>query len=62
MYYLISATVAQNNKQGDLMVEHISMSEVGRLNSIPKVNISQVCNGKRKTADGYIWRLKDLLS
>lgn len=36
-----------------------SLSEVERQLNIPTGNISKVCKGKRKTAGGFIWRMKD---
>lgn len=36
-----------------------SLSEVERILNIPAGNISNVCKGKRKTAGGFIWRMKD---
>ena len=36
-----------------------SLSEVERLLNIPTGNISKVCKGKRKTAGGFIWRMKE---
>lgn len=36
-----------------------SLSEVERLLNISTGNISNVCKGKRKTAGGFIWRMKD---
>lgn len=36
-----------------------SLSEVERQLNIPTGNISKVCKGKRKTAGGFIWRMKE---
>ena len=36
-----------------------SLSEVERQLNIPTGNISNVCKGKRKTAGGFIWRMKE---
>ena len=36
-----------------------SLSEVERQLNISTSNISNVCKGKRKTAGGFIWRMKD---
>lgn len=36
-----------------------SLSEVERQLNIPVTNISSVCKGKRKTAGGFIWRMKE---
>lgn len=36
-----------------------SLSEVERILNIPAGNISNVCKGKRKTAGGFIWRMKE---
>ena len=36
-----------------------SLSEVERLLNISASNISNVCKGKRKTAGGFIWRMKE---
>ena len=36
-----------------------SLSEVERQLNIPVTNISNVCKGKRKTAGGYKWKMKE---
>lgn len=36
-----------------------SLSEVERILNISASNISNVCKGKRKTAGGFIWRMKE---
>lgn len=51
--------VIQYSKNGEKIAEYISAVEAENLTSIGRSHISQCCNGKRKTAGGYIWRFKD---
>lgn len=51
--------VIQYSKNGEKIAEYISAVEAENLTSIGRSHISQCCNGKRKTAGGYVWRFKD---
>lgn len=50
--------VIQYSKSGEKIAEYISAIEAENLSSVNRSHISQCCNGKRKTAGGYIWRFK----
>lgn len=41
---------------GDNITEYQSISDASRITGIGIGNISACCNGKRKTAGGYVWR------
>ena len=41
---------------GELLASFPSTMEAKRVTGINNCNISQCCNGKRKSAGGYIWR------
>ena len=41
---------------GELLATFPSTNEAGRVTGINQSNISECCNGKRKSACGYIWR------
>lgn len=47
--------VYQYTLEGKLICEYNSLREASRKNNISASNISCVCNGKQKTAYGYIW-------
>lgn len=49
-------SVEQYNKQGKLLSIWVSIIEAQRQLGIKDSNIAQVCNGKRKSAGGYIWK------
>lgn len=53
---MFSKTVFQYSKNGGLINKFGSTREVTRLLGIDYSSISGVCNGKRKTAGGYVWR------
>lgn len=48
--------VIQYDKTGKIIKKHISLIEAQKATGIKNGNISLVCNGKRKTAGGYIWK------
>lgn len=48
--------VEQYNKKGKLLSIWMSIIEAQRQLKIKDSNIIEVCNGKRKTAGGYIWK------
>lgn len=49
----------QYTLDGELIAEYPSTMEVERQLGYSQGNISQCCNGKLKTANGYIWRYAD---
>ena len=55
-----SRKVLQFTKDGMFVAEYPSIMEAKRLLGICNGHISQCCNGKRKTAGGYCWRLKEM--
>ena len=48
--------VGQYDKQNNLIAKYNSLSEASKKTNINLANISQVCQGKRKTAGKYIWK------
>lgn len=48
--------VIQYDLDGNEIARFRGQNEAGRTTGISGANISQVCNNKRKTAGGYIWR------
>ena len=48
--------VAQYDKSGDLIAIFESGAEAHRKTGVGGSQISQCCNGKSKTAGGYIWK------
>lgn len=48
--------VIQYDLDGNVIARFRGQNEAGRLTGISGANISQVCNNKRKTAGGFIWR------
>lgn len=55
----ISKRVAQFTKGGELVSEYPSASELYRISGMRPNHILECCNGKRKTAYGYVWRFVD---
>lgn len=53
-----SKPVLQYTKEGEFIAEYPSTMEAERQTGISK-HIPDVCNGKRKTAGGFIWRYKE---
>lgn len=51
--------VLQYSIDGVFIAEYFSAMEAGRVNGIRQSGISECCNGKQKTAYGYIWKYKD---
>lgn len=47
--------VYQYTLDGKLLCVYNSLREASRLNNISAGNLSCVCNGKQKTANGYLW-------
>lgn len=48
--------VGQYDKNNNLIQIYNSISEASQLTSTNKANIQSVCVGRRKTANGYIWK------
>lgn len=53
-----SKPVYQYTKDGEFVKEWESAHEAGR-NGFQRTSISECCNGKRKSAGGFIWRFKE---
>ena len=53
---VISKSVKQYTKDGIFIAEYESVSEAERQTGICHSSISEYCNGKRKSAGGYIWK------
>ena len=51
--------VIQFDKFGNQINTFKSLTEAAQQTGINLGNIGQVCNNKRKTAGGYIWKYKD---
>lgn len=51
--------VVQYSRKGEKISEYRSGVEAEKETSINRSHISQCCNGKRKSAGGYIWRFKN---
>lgn len=47
--------VVQKDRAGNIIARYDSRLEAERKTGIPNAEISRCCNGKRKTASGYIW-------
>lgn len=52
--------VLQYSLNGDFVAEYFSAMEAARMNGCKQGGISECCNGKQKTAYGYIWRYKEV--
>lgn len=55
----LAKTVLQFSLDGKFIAEYYSAMEAGRKNDVGQGGISECCNGKQKTAYGYIWKYKD---
>lgn len=51
----LSKPVVQYTSDGVFMALYLSTHEAERVTGISQANICSVCQGKRKTAGGYIW-------
>ena len=49
--------VIQYTKEMEFIRDYHSMQEAARVTKIPQSNISTVCNGHRRTAGGFIWKI-----
>jgi hypothetical protein len=52
--------VQKYSLEGKLLDEYYSAMEAGRANGCRQSGISECCNGKQKTAYGYIWKYKEV--
>lgn len=52
--------VIQYSLDGKFIAEYFSAMEAGRQTGCRQSGISECCNGKQKTAFGYIWRYKEV--
>lgn len=52
--------VLKYSLDGKLLAEYYSAMEAGRANGCRQSGISECCNGKQKTAYGYIWKYKEV--
>lgn len=59
MEYSQGISVLQFDKKGNLIKEWGSINKAGRENNIIPQHIWRVCQGKRKSAGGYIWKYKN---
>lgn len=53
-----SKPVLQHLTTGEFINRYPSLSEATRVTSIPVARISACCNGKSKTAGGYVWKFE----
>jgi len=53
---LLRKSIAQYSLSGELITTFKSGLEAALKTNIPSPNISEVCNQKRKTAGGFIWK------
>lgn len=51
-----SVPIAQYDSKNNLIKEYVSLREAERVTKILSSHISQVSNGKRHTAGGYVWK------
>ena len=51
-----SEMVLQIDLEGNTIAKYKSLTEASRKTGINLTSISNVCNGKRNVAGGYIWR------
>lgn len=49
-------SVFQISKDGEVISRFDSMSDAHRITGISQGNISECCNGTRKSAGGYVWK------
>ncbi len=55
----LAKPVLQYSLEGELIAEYYSAMEAGRQNNCSQACISNCCNGKQKTAYGYMWKYKE---
>ena len=57
---LLGKGIQKISMNGKLICEYSSLSEAWRQTGVNYRNICSVCQGKRKTAGGYIWKYKEV--
>jgi hypothetical protein len=55
----VSKSVFQFTKDGEFVCEYFGAREAARCTNIVPSSIIECCNGKRKSAGGFIWKYKD---
>lgn len=55
----LSKPIIQLSKNGEIISKYSSTKEASEITGICYANISQCCNGKRKSAGGYVWQFSD---
>lgn len=55
---LKNKAIIQYDKNGNFIQEYESITQASEMTNTNKGNIQQVCIGKRKTANNYIWKYK----
>lgn len=55
----LAKPVIQYSLDGKFVAEYFSAMEAGRKNGFSQGGISECCNGRQKTAYGYIWKYKE---
>lgn len=53
--------VAQYHMDGGYIDTYISYYEASKQSGVPSANIQKACNGERKQAGGYIWRVQNTM-
>lgn len=54
----ISKPVMQYNKNGEFVAEYFGAREAAKRTNIVPSSIIECCNGKRKSAGGFVWKYK----
>lgn len=54
--------VQQYTKDGQFVSEYKSVADAARINNFGQGNISNCCNGKLKSAYGYVWKYKEVVN
>lgn len=57
--YASTKSIIQYSKDGEFIAEYNSVMEASRQIGCDNSSISKCCNGKRKTAGGFIWKYKE---
>lgn len=55
----VSKQVVQYDKDGNVVSEYFGAREAARCTGITPSSIIECCNGKRKSAGGFIWKYKE---
>ena len=55
----VSKPVLQFTKDGELVTEYFGAREAAKQTEICPSSIIECCNGKRKSAGGFVWKYKD---